>query len=419
MRFLPPAKDNGPRTTDRSGFTLIELLVVVGILLLVSLTTVMLINSTLDSDRTRSAARQFQSVLAGARDRALHARAVRGVRLYREPSLGVDGRPGRAGIDDNQNNTVDDQAEIGWIGSDDNNLVTKMVYIGETDSWRQGVIQVGRFDFDYDGQADSPDVRVVRGSGTGWKRLYDRGLLITGSRIKIPGDDTGVWYTVDTAMLREGNYVRGRPETLILTTDYLVSPPVIGYQSVAPDNNGAPGLPNFNDNGINGNDDDLENWWPGSDDVTDIHAFPALFPVSGQGNYILELEPSVLPNQEPIELPRNIVIDLMLTSNSSPTYPLNQTRRIPPALLVRPDRIDILFSPRGTVTGPASAAGIIHFLIRDIEDVTKFSEDPISSEREQLVLTIFTQTGNVTSNPVGPNYAQFWDYAERGEVAGQ
>jgi prepilin-type N-terminal cleavage/methylation domain-containing protein len=53
------------------GFTLIELLVVIGIVLLVAAITLSAVNLTVSGDRVRGAARQVQSYLEGARDRAI------------------------------------------------------------------------------------------------------------------------------------------------------------------------------------------------------------------------------------------------------------------------------------------------------------------------------------------------------------
>src|SRR5688500_14039008 len=68
-------------TRNRQGFTLIELLVVIGILVVLTTLTVMLVNITQNEDRIRAGAAQVQSYLEGARDRAIHAGEPRGVRF--------------------------------------------------------------------------------------------------------------------------------------------------------------------------------------------------------------------------------------------------------------------------------------------------------------------------------------------------
>ncbi|HXY36819.1 MAG TPA: prepilin-type N-terminal cleavage/methylation domain-containing protein, partial [Planctomycetaceae bacterium] len=69
----------------RPSFTLLELLISLGIMLILATLTMRLLNSTLNSDRIRNGARELQSFLAGARDRAIYAGQPRGVRLIQDP----------------------------------------------------------------------------------------------------------------------------------------------------------------------------------------------------------------------------------------------------------------------------------------------------------------------------------------------
>jgi len=71
-------------------------------------------------------------------------------------------------------------------------------------------------------------------------------------------------------------------------------------------------------------------------------------------SYKLELAPAILPDQDPAQLPRDIVIDL----NGS---------RVPSSW--PSPRMDILFSPRGTVIGTAATNGLIHLLLSDRKEV--------------------------------------------------
>ncbi len=75
-----------PRSRRRAGFTLIELLVVILIILLLSGFTLAIWNTTVNSDRIRSGSRTLQSYLLGARDRAAHDQAFRGLRLIPDPN---------------------------------------------------------------------------------------------------------------------------------------------------------------------------------------------------------------------------------------------------------------------------------------------------------------------------------------------
>ncbi|MFM8219249.1 MAG: Tfp pilus assembly protein FimT/FimU, partial [Planctomycetaceae bacterium] len=69
------------RHPRREGFTLVELLVVMGILVLLASVTLMAFNSNRGGDRIRSAARSAQSAFLSARDRAMQAKDLRGIRL--------------------------------------------------------------------------------------------------------------------------------------------------------------------------------------------------------------------------------------------------------------------------------------------------------------------------------------------------
>src|SRR5690606_11034169 len=56
------------------------------ILLILAVMTVSAVNLAWDTDRVRAGARQIQSYLAGARDRAIYAKAPRGVRFILDAS---------------------------------------------------------------------------------------------------------------------------------------------------------------------------------------------------------------------------------------------------------------------------------------------------------------------------------------------
>ena len=122
--------------------------------------------------------------------------------------------------------------------------------------------------------------------------------------------------------------------------------------------------------------------------------------------YRLFLNPTVLPNQEPRQLPRAVVIDL----NNS----------------VRPDSwgtpgsygtMDVLFSPNGTVTGLAASAGVIHLVVADQVDVDRKIppgylkyNDPTDTpdvgevlrEGNARIVSLRTQTGNISVHNVDP-----------------
>ncbi|MEX0714937.1 MAG: prepilin-type N-terminal cleavage/methylation domain-containing protein, partial [Planctomycetaceae bacterium] len=300
-----------PATTNRRGFTLVELLVTMTIMMILMGITLAAVNVTVSGDRVRSNARNIQSYLMGARDRAIFAKAPRGVRFLLD-------------TDSSGNFTIPPTAR-------------SMVYIGPLDP------SPGELHLADDG------VTLTQESGAPWSTLFNRRLLVAGARIRIaisPGVDqinNGLWYTVASVA---GN-------TITIATPHV--------ENAAWDQSG------------------LE--------------------------YQLELAPGVLPNQEPIPLTSGIVIDPVGSRLPAAWSDLN--------------RMDIMFSPRGTVTGQVAAAGVIHLLVTDWVDV---SSDPYrgigdpAKEGDESLVTIFTRTGQVSSHSVAPG-ADPYRYAETGEAA--
>lgn len=364
------------------GFTLIELLVVIGILLLLSTMTLLAVDFTFNTERVRSGARQLQSMLEGARDRAIHAGAPRGVRII-----------------------VEDDRDNGRKSA-------SMIYIASTDPWSRGTITLKRSDFaapygtldtpaqgnDRDGNivADT-DIYMVEGSPeTLWFNLLQRGYLpvyeidsntngvadpgedLNGNgvldqktaRIKIPGDRNGTWYTVSTHHL-------GRNP---------LNPNVLEF------------LRPYRD--------------PGTTPPTEVVGFEG----TGINSYILELPPRVLADAEPILLPAGVVIDLDASDvpdSWRPDQPTSLPAGVNAQQVPYSSQMDIIFSPRGTVTGPEAAKGLIHFYLGLREDVdaintgiTKSGQtftprSPVWSGSWNAGIVILGESGVTTSPPVG------------------
>lgn len=364
-----------------SAFTLVELLVVISILLILSTLTLALFNSSSESDRIRSSARQLQSALLGARDRAIKSGVPRGLRLILQDPANPLASPAK--------------------------VVTSMVYIGPAEHWRQGSIQVGRPDFSVGGQlpsahneissfndiAETSNQTIVRGYGTDWALLFQQGLIDNTSRIEIPAG-TGEWYTIDTQFLPNGppGLPMGRTE------EYLV---LQGTRFREPSDTNKYSPTNIN-----------------SQDMLKADQFQV-------GKYRLELKPTVLPGQEPMRLSSGIVIDLdrsQVPGSWSTYLPLMMppyTNRIYfDSSQTVPNNLDIMFTPRGWVAdGEVAASGLIHFYLCTQEDADlnegvigttaytnatsnglRNASDPKSGEK--LILTIFPQTGNIATAPV-------------------
>ncbi len=306
----------------RSGFTLVELLVVISILAILVVMTVSTINFALSGDLTRGASRQVQSYLAGARDRAIYAKEPRGVRFLIDPN----------------NPTV----------------VTSMVYIAPSPNWSQGVIRLERIDASNPADGILDTVMHVRGAGTDWEFLRDRNQLIDGARIKIPGDGSGTWYTIDLPNSPVMTPGASPPEVLRLTTAYRDA---------------------------------------GTSKSTELVAFA---PGSGPSTYLLELPPVILSGEEPTLLPNGTGIDLDRSflpgtwrvsgvsggddgqpgragvdddgaggadDNNEYLWPGSDDYRL------YSSQLDLMFSPRGSISGSEAANGKIHFVLDTLENI--------------------------------------------------
>lgn len=318
---------------SRVAFTLIELLVVMTILLVLTTFTAVAIDFAFEAERVKSGARQVQSMLQGARDRAIHSREPRGVRFIVEQS------------------------------AENRRMVSSMVYVGATDVWSEGTVTLRRVDGEFpstpapDGLADGPNILIVDGSPESlWVNLMNRGYLginedlndngtldsgedlngngeldIDAPRIKIPGNGDGTWYTVATALVGRDPT---NPNRLVLTAPFL--------------GNGSPPDPSRV----------LAYDGPGPDD----------------GSYKLELPPRILPGSRPILLAENVVIDLDASRVPAAWRPHDAA-----AGFQRPyaSRMDLMFSRHGTVFGAAVATGQIHFYVGERDDVLKLTSGAI------------------------------------------
>lgn len=435
----PGTANDGPRTTDNgqrthSGFTLTELLVVITIMAIIVTMTVTAVNFTLNEERVRGGARQVQSYLEGARDRAIYADAQRGVRFQLNPDVtNATGRPF---------------------------TINSMVYIQPTDPPPPGDVVFDRRPGVFGGgQASRPDIVYVRQAPpapppavppdpTRWWDLKQKGLLIDGARIKIPADDKGIWYTVQTDRVTGA---QANEQVLELTT------PLMRTEGAEP-------LPA----------------------KLDVFRGGTGSGITGPQGYKLELPPAVMPNQEPSLLPQGVIIDLEAS---------RKWGKIPSAWFDTSNnqytsRMDVLFTPRGTAIGPAASQGVIHLVLAEQTDAesglplvpnrgrwngtdtysvsdwvvtnlgfngfyykclmggtggtppnpwpTKIGEVfSIGStqwqafeKHENVIVTLFTKTGSISAHPVYTNdvYSQSFSppnepdpfrYAETGEVAAQ
>lgn len=306
------------RDVVQSGFTLIEMLVVVSILALLLVMTVSAVRFTRDADRITGAASQVQSFINGARDRAIHSRASIGVRLFLDPT--------------------------------NSRAVTSMAYIDPAGLESEGTIRLFRWDPGLDGQTDArtnsldinqdgiavdPEdgqpgdnpakVWMVVGDGVRWWELKRRGLLFDGMRIRIPAGVNGNWYPINTRLI-DTSIAPTRYQSLVLT---------IPYRD------------------------------PGDTPVRQSLAFKS----GGPETFELQLAPRMLP-VEPSILPENVVIDLDASKVPDAWRP---TPSAAPAVAgsgnaMYSQYIDLVYSPRGGLLGDAAAGGVIHFYVCDREE---------------------------------------------------
>jgi prepilin-type N-terminal cleavage/methylation domain-containing protein len=329
-----PEKSDLVNPDVRSGFTLIELLVVVTILALLLTMTVMAVNFNRDNERVVSATLQIQSFLSGARDRAIYAREARGVRFF--------------------------------LDTTNYRAVTAMAYIDPAEYWSDGVIQLRRWDLNDNGTTDSSpadivgdgtadenpsQVRVVAGSDPGWWELKRRGLLFDGLRIRIPKGPTGTWYSVNTRLI-DTTVAKTEVQKLILEVAYAD---------------------------------------PGDTQITQAVAFSSGGPV----DYELELPPRILP-MDPVKLPFDTIIDLDASKVPLSWRPGTTLAAGGSGNLQYSQFMDVIFSARGNVIGGAAAEGVIHFYVCDAQDSITLKEAYVVSRTPVPSVTgtmLFTENG--------------------------
>lgn len=351
---------NANTAGGRRGFTLIEMLVVIGVLAILSVMTLTLYNVSVDSDRIRSSARQIQSYLEGARDRAIFA----GARQQPNPQRGVRFLLSNDGTVDANGRPL---------------LVRSMVFIGES-APIQGELTVAG-----DQVTATLDTNSLS-QNRWWSNLYARGLIDGSVRITVYDSNT-----VDGNGNPDGN-----PQTMFLDAwtftdqDTSNSPP------------DEPILPDRNDPNSTADPIRLR--------FAEIMQAATAGSTSGPFIFQLELLPAVLPNQEPIELGRGIFIQLDVPrvfgklprswyGYDDNGTPMNTSDDMFPYT----DKMDILFSPRGVVVGSAASQGLIHLYLADIVDIeqNRGLGNP-NREGDELLLTIFTRTGQISSHPLDP-----------------
>ena len=359
----------------RSGFTLTELLIVIGILLILSTMSLAVYNTGRSSDRMRSGARTAQSALLGAKDRAMHAKNFRGVRLFRDENALVAGP----------------FFTPGGISNGIPCLISGFIYLQPVDmqTYPAGSIQLERPDVDQNGSADSSAVFIIRGfdassPNTPAKALYVNfaQLANTGTnifpspgQIRIPAT-TGQWYQFSYQTSGAAPYNLSIGNEVLQLTSAFTQPPLVPFIGNTPPNN------------------------------LDVAAFPISSSTNNFSSCDIQMGNEALPFHSPISLPSSCVIDLRYSSSN-----LQNAAGANFAAGSRAPNVDIMFSPRGNVAGVAGGTGALYFTLRDIVDASGASSvfvttppsprdpsDP-TCQGECLILALNPATGLVQTYP--------------------
>jgi prepilin-type N-terminal cleavage/methylation domain-containing protein len=352
----------------RAAFSLVELLVVIAILLILSGLAFAVFGTGKSSDRMRSGARTAQSAFMGAKDRALHAKDLRGVRL------------------------THDATNV--------NLVNGFVYLQPLpiqSAGYTGTVNPADFSIQRGGlpaNTDATQITVlltdVNGNPTEWQSLLAQ-------------DTNGIWPS-GNLQIRIPSAIRTQSGQWFQLARQSPSPP---YWWI-PD-------PNNNNQALLF----LQTGYPGG------NPSPAAAIPFGSINAScdIQLGNDVLPFHQPITLPSGCVIDLYRSQIPTTWYQQQSVlpNNVPNGWVVCcPDpnvngnvivrlytsQMDVMFSPRGNVSGAVGALGAMYFLLRDLRDATKdnlqgFDPALLSNQGQMagdmLILAVFPQTGLVST----------------------
>ncbi len=344
---------------SRRGFTLVELLVAIGILVILTTLTVSAFTLN-DGDRVSNSISTFKNALEGARSRAVADGQVRGLRLI---------------LDEN-----------------DPRIVKSMIYVGASDYHTRGTVQAvwntgGFWEIEFD--------------SAGLNNLKDIGAFddtVGGYRIEVPAG-SGNWFTLRNNL---GPINRWRI------------------------------IEHFEPSSWNTT---LAGWSP----APTLSGMPAR---TEELPYRLELKPTILEGEDPILLDPLTCIDLdgsrvpeswraredtnrdgtLDTMGSEPDANGNGLFDFSAGYAQGSNRMDILFSPDGTLAGNLKSEGVINFRIAYVSDVIlalplrqrALTYDysgiatypdfilPADPEKDHKALTIFTQTGSIIITDIDP-----------------
>lgn len=359
----------------RGGFTLVELLVAIGVVLVLATVTVTSLQYTANKEKVSKGARDVQSFITGGRDRAIFRRRPTGVRLILD-EYGPTNAAGNpitvsslvyVGSPDPLNGQISIEYDLDAPGhlrklrfwSPGLNL-TDLPGVNNTDDDLDPLGQIddtGEFD-DGTNYPGADDIELVDLRNE-FTRLYNLGLLSAGVEITFsPGGTSKLRFTLV-----------GQPGNWALSSNYPAA------------------------------------------NVSECMNIP----------FEINLRPAILPNQQPRELPRGVVIDLEASrqngSNSIPSFWYDPTNNR------YSEYMDIIFSPRGVGLGQWTVAGQTHLVFADIEDVEKSypggSYDIAQREKieRERVLTVNANSGKASMTDLNfTDPSDLFKFAETGDL---
>lgn len=383
----------------RNAFTLVELLVAITIFVILTVLTLGAFNLNIGSERVRSASRQIQAMLEGAKTRAYKFQKPVGVRFLLGDSF------------------LDTKSPV---------EITGMMYVtGQSNPADGASYETGFLRYvDLDGDATNGSViegiqfaKWYAGNNPSieWEQLFSRGNLIAGVKIRIPAK-TGKWYRV--------------------ASDEFM-----------------PDLPGSHNDNNPDESDETDDWY----DFTTMRLTEALLDVNNWGltqagfgdnksktvPYELDLSTVMGPmsGEDPVSLPNGIVVDLKSSKvpsnwnvsrwrpgvtysvgdwvvgnsnagvrvfradnagdthtdmNNEPAWPSAVNSIVvgtgtPPITwrCYELPRFDIVFTPQGTVMGSVVAEGLLHLTLAETRDTHAiFENDQTTSPVGQTTIGV-------------------------------
>lgn len=332
------------RRSHRVAFTLVEMLVSITILVILATLAIAAFRDT-KRDKIAAAARQMSATVNGARSRAGKSVEPRGVRLLRDRQ--------------------------------DPTLISGLQYVGQATLYDGAVrVQINR---DGNVQLKLPSFQAGE-----WLNLRNEGLLKPGSRIRIPANESGRWYTVSTQNFDPAN----NKMRIVGLMDNAFWNPLVNSGSGA-----------YQIHPI------------AAEDTAEV-GFSNTLPIP----YLMRLAPHELPETEPTNLPPGAVIDLassriplhwyvfedtnqngVLDANENDgnaTLPNDNANGI-----LDDVTFDIPVTPNGSITGPLTGTGPIFLYVCARDDI-----DRMRSMAGYLPGRISGDFENGTTAPYGPDH---------------